>query len=456
MTTPTTATRFETVPPLLPAGLPTAPGDGPGGGLRLLHVVSSLSDSNQLGRGTVTGSSRLPVLKHVLQRAVGMCESGFNVTLVLIAAWDAEQRRAELTDALRGCGRPLTFGIWERAAKAKGRGREKDLPRKHRQLVRDLLPWFDVASCWEDDMLLTAQHVLHFLDLSRKLEAAAEAARGSALSAESAASNKAGRPTRSRSGAPFDKAPLRAELTPAQLLRIFPAFMRVEVLRGEVPRGGTPTDRFRERCCEPLPPPCAASVGAASLSAGPRRVNVTAGELVGWEWGANNMGVRRLPPPIGWVGVGGSHSAGWLSSFTGHGGDGDAPDCPADRATGRRRLSCAQPYFANQGGWMATRRQVQRLHDEYCPTGFFPAPGKEADWMPASNVESLSGGVQMFGSKACRVARIVSIDEREFASHLLLHSTGNKQLTKPNKLRSASAELGSLLALRSRAEGQQS
>ena len=170
-----------------------------------------------------------------------------------------------------------------------------------------------------------------------------------------------------------------------------------------------------------------------------------------WEWGAYDMGVRRLPPPLGWVGVGGSTSANWLGSFTGHGVDGGAAEClrATDTGPGRPSSNCGA-FFGQQGGWMATRRQVQRLHERWCDDGFLPPPATAAAWFPRGNVEFFSGGIQIFGPR-CRVARIVALDSVHFGDHLVLHSTGNKQRKRPGHqgIRSAAATFRALRVLRS-------
>lgn len=145
------ATRFQRVPTT--HGIPIDFAASEGKGRRLLHVISSLASTNTLGRDTIPGSSRLPMMKRLLRATVDMCSAGFNVTVVLAAAWAAEGSRAELTDSLSGCVAPLEFGIWETNA-ARG-----DLPSKHRQLVAELLPKFDVISCWEDDMLSETRRI---------------------------------------------------------------------------------------------------------------------------------------------------------------------------------------------------------------------------------------------------------------------------------------------------------
>ena len=96
-------------------------------------------------------------------------------------------------------------------------------------------------------MAVTLDHVLHYLDLSAQLERAAAAM-----------------PNRERmSGGPqAGGAPWRANLTRWELLRIFPALLRVEILEHGRPRSSASdkkaeehrhlTQAWRRTCCTPM------------------------------------------------------------------------------------------------------------------------------------------------------------------------------------------------------------
>jgi len=167
--------------------------------------------------------------------------------------------------------------------------------------------------------------------------------------------------------------------------------------------------------------------------------------LRGWEWGADGMGVRVAPKTIGgMVGVVPANSAGWLEGFTAN----------VSVRTGDAR-------FAQQAGWMATQKQVRRLH-HVCPEGFLPPDSYSATlnsdvdphwYSRKSNTEFWSGGYNMFGEHSCVFARVIDISSKEnFARHLIFHSSRNKQMTKTPAMLHVSDIYGDLLERRAIAE----
>ena len=227
---------------------------------------------------------------------------------------------------------------------------------------------------------------------------------------------------------------------------MMPALLRVEIVRhadSPEPKDHNP---LAGACCSaPLPPTNGTFVTkplAKSISGTEPPAN---GDLLTWEWGAAGMGVRQLPAPVGWVAVLPAQSAGWMRSFTGIGASGD--DVPQE--------SKQASFFGQQGGWMATKEQLDLLHNVFCPMGFLPPRDPEAlaKWFPVGTVEFYSGGYQLFGSKTCRMARVVSIrSPKKFSNHLLMHATGNKQLQKVT--RQVKTEIATLIKLKARAQGQ--
>jgi len=162
--------------------------------------------------------------------------------------------------------------------------------------------------------------------------------------------------------------------------------------------------------------------------------NISVGDTLSWEWNAAALGVRKLPSPLGWVGVVPSVAAGWLRAYTGLGAIGDSPD------------PSAAPLWGQQGGWMATRGQIRRFQ-HYCRGAFLPPRGaEEVDvWLPRYNVEFWSGGFQLFSWRHCGVGRIIRFETPyAFASHLVLHATGNKQRQKPHEMHRAASALEAL------------
>jgi hypothetical protein len=88
-------------------------------------------------------------------------------------------------------------------------------------------------------------------------------------------------------------------------------------------------------------------------------------------------------------------------------------------------------YLNNQGGWMATRKQIWDFHTSFCNGGFLPPfddPHFRYDGLDLRNVEYWSGGLNLFTMEhACNLQRIISLDPERFARQLLYHTANNKQ-----------------------------
>ena len=148
-----------------------------------------------------------------------------------------------------------------------------------------------------------------------------------------------------------------------------------------------------------------------------------------WETSIDVLGVRKLPDRAAWDWVllqaGNneklySNSIGdyWSGRDHGYFGEENRPD----RIKGR--------YLNNQGGWMATRRQIVDWHRRQCFGGFLPPYDKPAfpyDGLDKRSVEYWSGGIQLVGVKSCNMQRIVVLDPEGFSKHLLYHTSNNKQ-----------------------------
>ena len=78
---------------------------------------------------------------------------------------------------------------------------------------------------------------------------------------------------------------------------------------------------------------------------------------------------------------------------------------------------------------MATREQILRLDERFCPEGFLP--GGARNFANRGNAELLSGGMQLFSLRRCKIARIFSLRKHSFGKHLVVHMSANKQLSKP-------------------------
>ena len=147
--------------------------------MRLLDALRS--------RSLVTASRR-----SVVYVAILLLSCLAQVSVVLVAAWQAESRRADLASAFSKCAVEVRLGIWEEAMPMRqdndGQWRPvaRALAQQHRFVVAQELEKHDVFSCWEDDMRITLAHVLHYVRTSRALEEAARTAPGEQLDLEHA------------------------------------------------------------------------------------------------------------------------------------------------------------------------------------------------------------------------------------------------------------------------------
>jgi hypothetical protein len=90
-----------------------------------------------------------------------------------------------------------------------------------------------------------------------------------------------------------------------------------------------------------------------------------------------------------------------------------------------RPKSSERKYVNNQGGYMATQRQLLEWHTELCPEGFLPPFDSPTygtmDGLDLRDVEYWSGGVQLVSKvKGCNLQRIISLKRRAFARHIFI------------------------------------
>lgn len=423
--------------------------------LRALFVVTTLSEYDKGTRGTTRGADRLRnVVIPVLQDSVSsMVDRGWEVDVYLILGYESLlPERWKVVEAALPDG--VGLEVWEGAMPSyyKRKARQRDprpdqkieaashgLSRQHRYVVRDKLDSYDFFLCFEDDMRVTADHVVNFLELSAGLEALQ-------YEAESATDGLArvegeSRRDPSRRGKPMDNAPVGNDvvddpLSAEYLSRVIPGFLRVEVLDEKKSGGMThpllrnnkinsprfvsevPIDRSVSRsvdpdvCCREPPP------GRGKMSPNPE-----SSELVIWETNVGAMGARKYPLPVGWVGaLPVQDSADVGSYWSGEGG-----------VLTMSRPRRVDSTLGQQAGWMATRSQVEYFHHSACPGGFLPPfeeddPHWRGDSLQRYAVEHWSGGFQLFGE--CRLNRIMSLEPERFSRQLLYHTANNKQRTK--------------------------
>jgi hypothetical protein len=392
---------------------------------KVLYVVTTLSEYDNGHRDTVRGHDRLqetliPVVREGIE---SMVRSGFEVDLVLICHYNMTRRHL-IRDAL-----PATVGleIWSDASPLGYKLEDvkhnytqsitRALARQHRYIVKDKLPNYDFFAVFEDDMLITGDTIRNYIEVSQELSRLRELAPVE-LPMHSANPN------------------FHGYLTKAQLQRVIPGFIRVEVLLDEEQYGAQEeldpvpiTDR-------PLvdPKPCCQLHNSRTLSSN-RPANPESDKLMLWESNIKAMGIRKMPSPseLDWVVllrgprvfdrrlVIGDYWSGLDGYFKNASKkpDRNRPDTKTFR------------YINNQGGWMATRKQIWEWHTEICPGGFLPPyedPEYHLDGLDKRNVEYWSGGLSMFTKEhGCNLQRIMPLEPARFARSLLYHTANNKQ-----------------------------
>lgn len=410
--------------------------------IRILHIVTALRDINTGTRGTSRGEDRLqkvfiPVLKRSVESMLHT-DYNFEVDVYLILGWKLlPERRKLIEDALpEGVGLQvwddaIPLGYDKPTTDVKMKPVTRGLARQHRFVVKDKLMHYDMFSVFEDDMLVTGEHVRHFLEVSNELERLMEEAPDT-LPAEKELPEK----DQKFSGA----------LSKTQLKRMIPGFIRAEVLldqakhpaqrelepipidhQYETADGETKEIEFDPSVCCHVPGPL------GKLPESP-----TPDDIMIWETRVQGTVVRELPK-------GGSNLMDWVmlqpgpkikgndERFIGgywSGNEGEYGDEPKPGG-GNPQL------IAQQGGWMLTRKQLIEMHEHQCSHGFFsPFEGAyKQDGLTLMNVEFWSGGYSIFsGSKGgCQMQRVISLKPEHFSKHFLYHTGNNKQRTLPNK-----------------------
>lgn len=250
-------------------------------------------------------------------------------------------------------------------------------------------------------MRVTADHVINFLELSSNIQQLHKQALSNP-DKQAHVSNPS--PPRSNRHQPNDGAsvgndvmddPISAE----HIKRLFPGLLRVEVIDRQPDHplrrpGVLDNHRFKKEvpptgesvlkptsCCDEDDPP------RGKMTAHPKM-----DEVVMWETNIQATGVRKLPDPIGWVGMLPVEDRADVGSYWS-----GFPDVYGELDMKRpRRIDST---LAQQAGFMATRSQLEYFH-RACPGGFFP-PYDDKHWKGDSlqrhSVEFWSGGFQLFG-----------------------------------------------------------
>ena len=430
-------------------------------GWKILYIVTTLAEYDNGRRATTKGFDRfkhnmVPVISESVK---SMRSLGFQVDVVVIAHYNMTRSHL-IRDALPdGVG----LQIWDQATPLGYKLEEKDDPtihyvtralaRQHRFVIKDKLPYYNFFVNFEDDMLIKGETVANYIEMSVELERL----RSLAPDEEQ---NK-GQPKFDFSSDQF-----YGVMNQRQLSQFIPGFIRVEAIvdnglfrskKLKVDEIVPITDRpilDAEPCCQFLDD------------------YIESDDLYLWETGLRALGVRKMPlqSKLDWV-------------LMQRGRRVYVPDIKkqklikvdeeiSDYWAGRdgyfekdfiRPDTKRFKFLNNQGGWMATRRQIWEWHTEFCQGGFLPpyeSPHFNLDGLDMRNVEYWSGGINIFTYEhGCNLQRIISLDPDRFARQLLYHTANNKhhQLGKRGlRFVNVNDFLGQLNTIRNNAKAEMS
>jgi hypothetical protein len=383
--------------------------------LRVLFIVTTLSEYDKGTRGTTVGADRLKdlVLPILVDGVSSMVQRGWHVDVYLICGYEtlAEERQQMIQDALPpGVG----LEVWTDAIpfyyakKFNQQLKQTDqsielashgLSRQHRFVVRDKIMEYDFFTAFEDDMRITADHVLNFLEMSAEIDRARRDAEQSSDGLAHVDADDAVQDLRSVRGKSTDKAKVGNDvvqdpMTADDLRKLWPGFVRVEVLDAQsVGDEKDETDSIHQLLVGAQPPLdnykwmndvpasmeyetqygtldpsicCGVPPGRARTPSNPQK-----DDLLLWETDISAMGVRHYPGNIGWGAAMTVQDIADVGSYWSGEGHGFGVDM-----TRPRRVDS---LLGQQAGWMATRSQILYFHEHACPGGFLP-PFDGKDW----------------------------------------------------------------------------
>lgn len=373
---------------------------------RILYIVTSIAEFDTGLRQTVEGYDRFShTMVRVIQESVAsMIQAGYGVDVYLIAHYTVSNaRRNELVThlqlaSLSSHDEPAEVGleIWDDATPI-GYSYEnsadrvmlhtRGLSRQHRYVIKDKFMHYDLFVNFEDDMLVRGPHVDQYVrvtDALYDLRLFAASSSSSSISVSEALDSFYG------------------PMTNQQLARTIPGFMRVEVAlpdfvpptRSKLRHNQIPVDLMWNSSSSSaidsgtkeggIDPSICCHVSSETAT---DQIPQSPGnnELYFWEMNLESMGVRRMPDEnetllpasslvLDWVLLlGGSNNEVWSDPLyiVGDYWTGRGPQYYFGKSRERpdRRLG---EYLNNQGGWMATKRQIVEWHARWCRGGFLP------------------------------------------------------------------------------------
>jgi hypothetical protein len=288
---------------------------------------------------------------------------------------------------------------------------------------------------FEDDMLVRGPQVQQYWQLSREIEHLRIMAPETVYNDDNEIGDNVD---------DYKKTKFFGSMSKSQLERVVPGFLRVEVIVNETERTAKNQIKFPANwdfgdefggvrhidpsiCCHfhMEPPPLPDELFPESP---------VGDDIIVWETNIKAFSLRQFPT------VSSSPILDWVVLMMGPGRLLPSQDKIGGYWSGRegafgdeKRPSGGQPKLvAQQGGWMATKEQLIRMHNQLCLADFLPPFDKVSggsDGLHPQNVEFWSGSYQFFtgGSKHCNMQRIISMNPDHFSKQLLYHTTNNKQ-----------------------------
>ena len=433
---------------------------------KILYIVTSMAEFDNGQRNTLQGRDRYKeaLIPVVSEATASMISFGYSVDVYLITHYELPADRQQL---LRNAV-PSTVGlqVWDDATpfgySPPKNNNEQDglksiqrisnaLARQHRLVIKDKFLEYDLFVNFEDDMLVNGHHVQHYLSMTEEIHRLKRTAPGRRSTTTTLATSRDPRQRPQQGVQPLDQ--YYGNLTKIQLARLFPGFIRVEVvseqnqqdfnqgradipisvLRNQTSNKGSITTKIDPKPCCHLP---------SSLPQARPLID----DVFLWETATIALGLHKMPETssLDWVFLQRGVDQVFLQRdkiigeyWTGTNyGDTEKPP---------ERPNPTHPkYINNQGGWMATPEQLYAWHG-HCnnqnrgPPLSSSSSSSSSSLLPPfddgtdglkNNVEFWSGGISFVGMNTCQLQRIVSLQPDDFSKHLIYHTSNNKQKSK--------------------------
>jgi hypothetical protein len=358
---------------------------------KVLYIVTSLAEFDTGQRSTIKGRDRfqelmVPCMVDSIKSMISH-PYDLDVDLYLITAFKLKPERIQYLQDLLPNG--VGLEIWDDACPS-GYDKRHDtfhvidvtraLARQHRYVMKDKLHHYDIFLPFEDDMRITGTHVQHYIDMSAELETRMHEAPHTMPDVPESEDAQ--------------KMKFFGQMTRDQMKRLVPGFIRVEVLVNEELNGAQKKlgpielDYDVDGVEQHIDPSICCHVPNLTPNMGTPVLPV-ASDVIIWETRAEAFSFRHIKN---------SKLLDWTLLMPGPG----KREHPTEKVFGywsgrdgafgdMKKPSGGVPdLIAQQGGWMATREQVIRMHEELCAGSFLPPfdePMYNEDGQQSMNVE---------------------------------------------------------------------